>query len=420
MAIVIRILSLLLLCSPFALAQQSILCRAGEEIVREDLALEADGRAALTVEGPCRVTLRRLTVRGRRDQVPQPQPLPPYDRRFADHYQGNGVLLLGTADAVVEDSSFDGIAGYAVLASGVGKIRVANCRFRNSGSRNALGRNNATGGVLLEDGTANFTVERSTFEEILGNAVWTHSRYNHVRNGPGSIRNNTFNGIGRDAIQVGHASGVDVSGNTIARVGYPVDAIDVEGGGTPVGIDTAGNVDASRYVDNRMTEINGKCFDLDGFHHGDILRNRCVNKGTAAEYPFGHFAVVMNNTNPDMQSVSIRIENNEFAGMRFGGIFVIGSGHTIRNNAMPRLHTAHCSDAAVQPGCTHFEGEPDLLRTGIYLGRRAERPAVTRANRIEGNTVGGWRMDRKCIGFAPGVNSKDNQISGNVCRHIAN
>jgi len=205
----------------------------------------------------------------------------------------------------------------------------------------------------------------------------------------------------------------------ITRVGYPVEAIDVEGGGTPVGIDTAGNVESTTYAKNRMSEINGKCFDLDGFHHGAVTGNECVNKGPAAAYPFGHFGVVMNNTNPDMQSVGIQIVGNRFEGMRFGGIFVIGSGHVIRKNVLRRLHTAHCSEAGAHAGCTHFEGEPDLLRTGIYLGRRAERPAVTRGNRIEGNEILGWRMDLKCLGFAPGVDSKDNQVSGNLCRHQA-
>lgn len=384
------------------------------------MTLTVSGRAALTVEGPCRVVLRRVTVRGQRETAPQGQPLPPYDRRFADHYQGNGVLLIGSAEVVVEDSFFSGIAAFPLLVSGAGRVRISRCQFRDSGSRNAKGRNNATGGVLLEDGTANFVIEGSTFANILGNAAWTHSRYGYVRNGPGVIRGNTFDTVGRDAVQAGHASRVEVLENKMTRVGYPVDAIDVEGGGTPVGIDTAGNVDGSEYAGNTMTEINGKCIDLDGFHHGAVVKNTCVNRGAAAEYPFGHFGVVMNNTNPDMQSVGIRVEENRFEGMRFGGIFVIGSGHVVRKNVLKRLHTAHCSEDVVQPGCTHFDGEPDLLRTGIYLGRRAERAAVTRGNRIEGNTIEGWRMDKKCVGFAPGVNPKENQVSGNRCRHQAN
>lgn len=411
MAIATRILSLLVFCS-FALQGQSIQCRTGEEIIRENETL-----ASLTIEGPCRVVVRRVTFKGNRAKAPQQQALPPSDRRFADHYQANGLLLIGSAEVVVENSTFTEIAAFAILASGVKKIRISHCKFINSGSLNNKGRNNTTGGVLLEDGTANFTIEDSTFDGILGNAAWTHSRYHHVRNGPGIIRRNTFHTIGRDAIQIGHAWGVEVVGNVITRVGYPVEAIDVEGGGTPVGIDTSGNVDSTNYTRNQMTEINGKCFDLDGFHHGSLTGNTCVNQ---ANHPFGHFGIVMNNTNPDMESVAIRIEGNRFEGMRYGGIFVIGSGHLIRKNILTRLHTAHCSEAAAQPGCTHFEGEPDLLRTGIYFGKRAERPAVTRGNRVEENTIRGWRMDRNCIGFAPGVNSKDNRIVGNLCRHDAN
>ena len=385
-------------------------CRAGEEVVRTGGVM-----AGLTVEGPCRVVVRGVRFAGTRGSSPQGQALPPSERRFVDHFpEGNGLVVIGSAEVVVEDSAFEEIAAFAVLASGVGKIRISRCEFRNSGSRNTLGRNNTTGGVLLEDGTANFVVEESRFAGILGNGVWTHSRYNRVRNGPGVIRRNTFETIGRDAVQVGHAARVEVVENVMTRVGYPLDVIDVEGGGTPVGVDTAGNVDSSTYSRNKMTEINGKCFDLDGFHHGTLAGNSCVNQ---QDHPFGHFGIVMNNTNPDMQSVGIRIEDNRFEGMRFGGIFLIGSGHVVRRNVLMRLHTAHCSEAGAHAGCTHFDGEPDLLRTGIYLGRRAERAAVTRGNRVEGNTIQGWRMDKKCIGFAPGVDSKDNQVRGNLCRH---
>ena len=387
-------------------------CRAGEEIVRQDAMFES-----LTINGPCRVTIRRATFKGARFVAPQSQSLPSATRRFADHYQQNGLLLIGTAEAVIEDSQFSEMPAFAILASGVIKIRISRCHFRDSGSPNSKGRNNTTGGVLLEDGTANFTVEDSTFEGILGNALWTHSRYQHPRNGPGVFRRNTFRTIGRDAIQVGHAFGVDVVENTITRIGYPIETIDFEGGGTPVGIDTSGNVDSTHYTRNQLTEINGKCFDLDGFHHGSLTGNSCVNK---ADQPYGHYGIVMNNTNPDMEPVGVRIEDNRFDGMRYGGIFIIGSGHIIRKNTLTRLHTAHCSEAADLPGCTHFEGEPDLLRTGIYFGKRAERPAVTRANRLEQNNIRGWRMDRNCIGFAPGVDPKDNRVVGNICGHNSN
>ena len=59
-----------------------------------------------------------------------------------------------------------------------------------------------------------------------------------------------------------------IASSTGRRIGWPYEAVDVENAGTPVAIDTAGNVSNSRYENNRFDEINGKCFDLDGFHDG--------------------------------------------------------------------------------------------------------------------------------------------------------
>jgi len=410
MAILFRILALVAV--PL-LAAREIDCAAGERVsIRgESIRMSGDfqGRAAIHIRGACEVELTGLRIDGNRKALPQGQALPPSNIRFADHYRANGVLVEGARTLVIRDSQFSEIAAFAILASAVGQVRIANVSVSDSGSLNAKGRNNTTGGILLEDGTANFVVEDCVFERILGNALWTHSRYRAQRNGPGTFTRNRFDGIGRDAIQVGHASKVTVTKNTIRNTGRPDSAVDVEGGGTPVGIDTAGDVDFSSYSENVMSEINGKCIDLDGFHHGEVLSNECINEGGADAYAFGHFGIVMNNTNPDMQAVAIRIEKNRIAGMRFGAVFVIGSGHTIRDNRFTRLHTGRCA------GCTYFPGEPDLLRAGIYLGRRAERPAATRGNLIEGNAVEGWGMAKRCIVFAPGVKRSENRQIANRC-----
>ncbi len=52
-------------------------------------------------------------------------------------------------------------------------------------------------------------------------ACGTHSLYTSPRNGPGTITGNRFTQIGRDAIQVGHATRVRVDGNSGSRIGYP-------------------------------------------------------------------------------------------------------------------------------------------------------------------------------------------------------
>ena len=79
----------------------------------------------------------------------------------------------------------------------------------------------------------------------------------------------------------------------------------------------------------------------------------------------------MNNSNPDMQSRNIRITGNTINGGLFGGIFIIGSGHTVAGNHLAQLNLAHCNE----PGpinCSYAPDQPDLLRSGIYLGAGAE------------------------------------------------
>jgi hypothetical protein len=376
----------------------------GVYVLADDFA----GEAAIVLDGVEGVTLRDFVVKGNRAKLAQRQELPPYDRTFASWFGAGGVLVRGGARVVIEKARFEEMAGFAVLASRVQGVTVREVTVVDSGSVKANKRNNTTGGVLIEDGSVDWEVSRCVFERVTGNGVWTHSRYTAPRNERGRIAGNRFREIGRDAVQVGHAVAVTVEANEGERIGYPKEVVDVEGGGTPVGVDTAGNVEGSRYVGNTFRDVNGKCIDLDGFHHGVIEGNRC--------YQLAHFGIVMNNTNPDMQSVGIRIVGNTIDGAPWGGIFVLGSGHVIERNVLRGMQRAHCSDPATA-GCVFLAAEPDMLRSGIYLGERAERPAVTRGNRIVDNEISGWRMDRACVGYGPNVKRTENTVRGNRCRH---
>ena len=212
--------------------------------------------------------------------------------------------------------------------------------MEDSGSLNARRRNNLSGGVLIEEGSTRFEVRDSVFRHIAGNALWTHSLFTSPRLADGVFAGNRFDTIGRDAIQVGHATRVRVEDNTGALIGFPVDLIDAENGGTPVAIDTAGNVDASLYARNKFEEVNGKCIDLDGFHDGAVRGNECVNRKRPEDYPFGHFGMVMNNTHPDAHSQNIEISGNTMDGMKYGGLFLMGSGHRVTGNGVEHRNAA--------------------------------------------------------------------------------
>jgi len=269
---------------------------------------------------------------------------------------------------------------------------------------------------MIEEGSSDFFVSNCEFRGIRGNGLWTHSLYTSPRNARGVFEDNVFDTIGRDALQVGHATAVRVERNRGTLIGFPVDVVDMEGRAIPVAVDTAGNVDASLYAGNIFREVNGKCFDLDGFHDGAVRGNVCVNERPAEEYPFGGYGVVMNNTNPDMESKNVRIEDNRIEGAKFGGVFVIGTGNVISGNRLLNLNTAHCNENAAQFGCYYAPGEPDMLQSGIYLGSGAERPAPARGNTVERNVITGWKMAERCIGRAPSVGADWNVVQANACK----
>jgi hypothetical protein len=184
-----------------------------------------------------------------------------------------------------------------------------------------------------------------------------------------------------------------------------------------VGIDTSGNVDQSAYEYNNFEEIDGKCIDLDGFHDGAVRGNTCVNRRPPEDYPYGNFGISINNASIEMQSKNILIEANQLSGLKFGAIFALGEGHTIRNNRMTHLNTAHCNETAAKFGCLTLAGEPGFLESGIYLAKGGERPGPARNITIENNIISGYKMAAHCIESAPGVKLTDNTIRKNTCRN---
>jgi hypothetical protein len=372
------------------------------------------GRAIFSCHGCRNIRFTNFSIDGNRAALEKPLPLAPSDQTFGSFFPNNGILIEDTDGVSIQHVDFSNIANFAALISDSRNVAIDRVSVEDSGSRNAQGRNNSSGGILLEQGTEHFSVTDSTFRNIRGNGVWTHSYFHSPRNRDGKILRNEFREIGRDAIQVGHAVGVQVADNHGIRIGFPVDLVDVENGGTPVGIDTAGNVEQSTYERNRFEEIDGKCFDLDGFHDGAVRGNTCVNRGMPEDYPFGHFGIVFNNASIEMRSQNIVVEENELDGMKFGGIFVIGTGHKILRNRMRHINTAHCNENRAKFGCSAL-GEAEVLETGIYLGSHAEHPDPARDNRIEGNTISGWKMKTRCIQAAPGVKLADNTIRNNTC-----
>jgi hypothetical protein len=373
------------------------------------------GAAAIIVRGPGN-WLHGFSIEGNRAVLEVRQGLPPYDRTFASFTSRNGVLAEGAQDLRIRDVGFREIAGFAILASRAHRVDIRGVTVDDSGSRALSGGNNATGGILIEEGSSDFTVALSSFRNILGNALWTHSLYASPRNARGIFAQNRFETAGRDAIQIGHARDVTVVDNSATRIGFPLSAADLDSHALPVGLDTAGNVENALYLRNNFSEINGKCMDLDGLHDSEIRGNRCFNGLPPAAYPQGNYAIVMNDTNPDMRTRNIRIVENRVESPVFGAIFVIGEGNLVARNVFLNLNTAHCNENLAHYQCLYALADPHILEAGVYLGRGAERPAPAHGNVIESNLITGWNMKRGCVLSAPDIPAAWNTVRVNDCR----
>ncbi len=251
----------------------------------------------------------------------------------------------------------------------------------------------------------------STLRRLRGNALWTYSALGAPRQENGRFLENRLDAIGRDAMLVWNATGMRVEQNAGGRIGYPAEAVDPLA--QPVAIGSLGDVDHSTLARNQFDEIDGKCIELDGFHHGSVIENRCVNRRPPAEYPYGHFGIVMNNT--QKQPAEIEIARNEIDGTRYGGLFLIGSGHRVSRNKFEHLNSAGCREAGQNGGCVYLDEEPKMLESGIYLGRAGANPAATRGNTIQDNVISGFKMNTRCIAAAPGVLLQSNTLGGNQC-----
>lgn len=375
------------------------------------------GRAVLVVEGGANIVLRDFRIEGGRTPSEPPFEAAPPENAFRLWYRRNGILADQVDGLRIERLDVTNVVHFPILVSRSKHVRIHQVRVAQSGNLNARGRNNLSGGVLIEEGTSDFEVTDSSFASITGNALWTHSLLTSPRLSDGLFARNKFENIGRDAIQVGHATRMKVEYNTGNHIGYPLQVVDAETGGTPVALDTAGDVDASEYTNNTFEEVNGKCIDLDGFHDGAVRYNSCINRSRASDYPQGHFGIVMNNTFPETHSNNIDIRGNVIDGAKYGGLFLMGSGNTVVGNRFFNINLAGCNESGAPFGCLYKADEPDLMQSGIYLGRGVARLEQTRGNLIRENQIRGHRMDQRCIVAGPGVTLSANTIASNYCEH---
>jgi hypothetical protein len=379
------------------------------------LARDFQGRAAIVGVSVANIRLEKFHIAGARAGLMSNLYLPPSNVPFADYYGSNGIVFTASQSISIVGVSLQNIATFPVLISGCRWVTLEGIQIKDSGTLNAQGRSNTTGGILLEEGTTDFSVKHCHIENICGNGIWTHSNYNSPRNRDGIIANNEIWGSPRDLIQVGHATRVQVLDNRGGRVGFPTGEADLPGGATPVALDSSGDTSESLYSGNQFEDVDGQCIDLDGFHDGRVVNNSCVNRKPPSAYPLSHVGIVFGNSNPAMRPQGVVVSGNLIQGFGYGGVYLIGEHQEITGNRFIDVNRNHCSGDFSVAICNYAHEEPDMLRSGIYLAAHSARPVETRGNRIWGNYISGFGMDRWCVTAGPGVGLDLNTIGDNTC-----
>lgn len=347
---------------------------------------DPQARAVLHIQNEKQVRIRNVVIDGRRDQLHRTFPTAEKGVPFIDFYPLNGIAIDRSSDILIENVTLRNVTNLAIVVARSTNVRILRVTVEDSGSLDAQGRNNTTGGILLEEGTSNFEIRECRLSRIRGNAIGTRSSSVSLRNRDGVIANNEVDTVARDAIQIGHAINVRVTDNLVRNIGYPTEIVD----GEPVGIDTVGNVDKTEYRSNRLFEINGKCFDLDGFRDGALICNICINTKPVAAYPHGNFGIVFNDSHPENLSQNIFISGNTIDGTKYGGMFLIGSGHVIENNSFLNLNRSGSKDKLLSAAIAYSKGvrrpnPPQALITGNTFTGRVHCPAPYPGIRYEKN-----------------------------------
>ena len=207
----------------------------------------------------------------------------------------------------------------------------------DSGSRNAKGRNNTTGGILIEEGSSDFEVRDCTFRRIRGNALWTHSLYTSPRLHDGVFARESFRHHRPRRDPGGHATQCAWRITPAQHIGFPLETVDVENGGMPVALDTAGNVDHSIYPRN-----NSRRSTESASIWTDSTTATCATTPASTAALAGLSVRALRDRDEQHRSRHAlgehRDQGNVIDGTKYGGLFLMGSGHRVRATVSASEH----------------------------------------------------------------------------------
>ena len=293
------------------------------------------GRALLVFPAGKKISVQGVSLDGNRDAVARMIGLPPAGTMYSRFLPNNGILAEGVTGLEIAQIMAKHIAGFTVLVNQSHDVRIHDLQSLESGGFTVQHLNNATGGILLEEGTSDFEIRDCFFGKMRGNGISLRSSEK------GRVVGNTFEIVARNAIELRQSNSVTIENNHASQIGYPVEEVHLQGPSLPAAISAAGATARSSIRDNQFEQIDGRCMDLGGTAAALVTGNTC------SEALFG--AIVLN-----------------------------GSGNTISGNHFVRLNLSHRNLAGI-------------MSAGIFLDADAKE------NTVENNEIGGFGMSKRCV-----------------------
>jgi hypothetical protein len=314
------------------------------------------GRSLLALAAGKNIKIHDLILDGNRAAFAHPVPPPRPASMLSRIVANNGIVAENVTGLEIFHLDAKEFAGFPILIAAGSHARIHDVRLTDSGSLDAAGHNNGTGGLVFEEGASDFEVSNALFGKVRGNGIWIRSTGATVSKG--RIVGNEFEVLARSAIEMNHASDITISGNTGHMIGFPGEEVLIAGTLLPAAIVTSGAVDRAVIQGNTFNEIAGRCMSLDGLANSQITTNIC---GDAL----------------------------------FNAMLIRGAANRVTRNRFTGMNTAR-------------RDKPESLRTGVYLAGGAS------GNTVEGNEIAGYGMARYCVGGPEGVLAA-NTVRNNAC-----
>jgi SAM-dependent methyltransferase len=253
------------------------------------------GRALLVFPAGKNIKIHDLALDGNREAVGRMSALPPPGTMFSRSVANNGILAEGVTGLEISQLKATGMAGFTILVNAGHNVHIRDVSVGDSGGFNGQRRNNGTGGIALEEGTADFEISHCVLGTIRGNGITLRSVER------GRIFQNEFIMLARDAIQATQATAVIIANNSVAQMGYPIEEVEAPGA-ICMRLERFSD---SQITDNTCSEAVLGAISLEGTHNL-ISGNHLMGLNAAHRDAAGIYleAGAQDNT----------VENNEIAG----------------------------------------------------------------------------------------------------------